>query len=197
MVEIRCHENRHDVIFFCWEWSDLDKISQIGPEWHVDCGDIWSKSKPDVDLQYGGRLGEFYGMSYCLLLPAGKFNVMITELRVTLQALQGAATGEFNAMSSQNHIYIYILHCRELPLAEFTVTILEPHATLQGAVTWRNQCHESWSCHIAGVIIPSGILKIVFRHNLFIFLFVLMQIGLWRAAAFVSSPIHLFDAEFS
>jgi len=30
-----------------------------------------------------------------------------------------------------------------LPLGEFTVVILEPHATLQlGAVTWRNQCHD-------------------------------------------------------
>jgi len=29
-----------------------------------------------------------------------------------------------------------------LPLGEFTVTIPEPHATLQGAVTWRNQCHD-------------------------------------------------------
>jgi len=25
--------------FFCWGWSDLDKISQTGAAWHVDCGD--------------------------------------------------------------------------------------------------------------------------------------------------------------
>jgi len=32
MAEI-CHlENRHDVIFFCREWSDFDKISQTGAE---------------------------------------------------------------------------------------------------------------------------------------------------------------------
>jgi len=42
-----------------------------------------------------------------------------------------------------------ISHCRVLPLAEFTVMIPEPHATLQG------------------VRIPSAILKIVFRHILF------------------------------
>ena len=77
-------------------------------------------------------------------------------------------TGEFNGMSSQSHIS----HCRVLPLGEFTVMIPQPHATLQG------------------VRIPSGILKIVFRHiSLFLFL---MQFRLWRAAAFVSSPIHLF-----
>jgi len=74
---------------------------------------IWSKSKPDVEFQYGGRLGEFHGMS------------------------------------SQSHVS----HCRVLPLGEFTVMIPEPHATLQG------------------VIIPSAILKIVFRHILFYFCF--------------------------
>ena len=66
---------------------------------------------------------------------------------------------------------IHISHCRVLPLGEFTVTIPEPHATLQ--------------C----VRIPSAILKIVFCHIL-LFLF-LMHFRLWRAAAFVSSPIHL------
>jgi len=65
---------------------------------------IWSKSKPDVEFQYGGRLGEFH------------------------------------SMSSQSHVS----HCRVLPLGEFTVMILELHATLQG------------------VIIPSAVLKIVF-----------------------------------
>ena len=40
MPEIRHLENRHDVIFFCRWWSDLDKISQTGAEWHVDCGDM-------------------------------------------------------------------------------------------------------------------------------------------------------------
>ena len=80
---------------------------------------IWSKSKPDVDFQYGGRLGEFHGMSsshshlpHCRVLPLGEFNVMIPELRVTLQ---GAATGRI-----QRHV------------------IPEPRITLQGAVTWVN-----------------------------------------------------------
>ena len=26
--------------FFCRGWSDLDKISETGAEWHVDCGDV-------------------------------------------------------------------------------------------------------------------------------------------------------------
>jgi len=90
--------------------------------------------------------------------------------------------GEFNGMSSQSRVS----HCRVLPLGEFIVTIPEPHATLQGAVTWRNQCHDRAT--LQGVRIPSGILKIVFA----IFFLFLMQFKLWRAAAFVSSPIHLF-----
>jgi len=43
----------------------------------------------------------------------------------------GGRLGEFSGMSSQSHVS----HCGVLPLGEFTVTIPEPHATLQGAVT--------------------------------------------------------------
>ena len=90
---------------------------------------MWSKSKPDVKFQYGGRLGEF------------------------------------NGMSSQSHVS----HCRVLPLGEFTVTIPQPYATLQGAVAWQNQCHDRAT--LQGIRIPSAILKIVFRHILFLFVF--------------------------
>jgi len=86
---------------------------------------MWSKSKQDVEFQYGRLLGEF------------------------------------NGTSSQSRVS----HCRVLPLNDFTVTIPEPHATLQGAVTWRNQCHDRVT--LQGVRIPSAILKIVFRHILF------------------------------
>jgi len=72
---------------------------------------------------------------------------------------------EFNGMSSQSHVS----HCRVLPLGEFTVMIPEPHATLQGAVTWRNQCHDRTT--LQGVRIPSAILTIVFRHILCYFCF--------------------------
>jgi len=70
----------------------------------------------------------------------------------------GGRLGEFNGMSSQSHVP----HCRVLPLGEFTVMIPEPHGTLQGAVTSRNQCHDRGT--LQGVRIPSTILKIVFRH---------------------------------
>jgi len=84
--------------------------------------------------------------------------------------IYGRRLGAFHGMSSQSQVS----HCRVLPLGEFTVMIPEPHATLQG------------------VIIPSAIVKIVFRHILFIFCF-LLQFRLWRADAFVSSLIHLFS----
>jgi len=77
---------------------------------------MWSKSKPDVEFQYGGCLGEFNGMSsqshlpHCRVLPSGKFNDMIPKLRVTLQ---GDATGLI-----QWHV------------------IPEPRIALQGAATW-------------------------------------------------------------
>jgi len=69
----------------------------------------------------------------------------------------GGRLGEFNCMSSQS----YVSHCRVLPLGEFTVTIPEPHATLQG------------------VRILSAILKIVSPY--FILFLFLMQFRLWRA----------------
>jgi len=76
------------------------------------------------------------------VLPPGELNVMIPELCVTLQSL---------------------------PPGEFTFVIPEPHATLQGAVTWENHCHDRAT--LQGVRIPSAILKIVFRHILFIICF--------------------------
>ena len=99
--------------------------AECGPIWikfrrlaqnDISTAMMWSKSKPDVEFQYGGRLGEFNGMSseshlpHRRVLPPGEFNVMIPELRVTLQ---GAAPGRI-----QWHV------------------IPEPLFTLQGAVTW-------------------------------------------------------------
>jgi len=94
--------------------------------------------------------------------------------------------GEFNGIS-QSHVS----HCRVLPLDEFTVMIPEPHATLQGAVTWRNQCHDRAT--LQGVRIAFAILKIVFSPYCIYFFVFIMQFRLWWSAAFVSSPIHWFD----
>jgi len=54
---------------------------------------IWSKSKPNVEFQYGERSGEFHGMSfqshlpYCRVLPLGEFTVMIPEPHAILQSV--------------------------------------------------------------------------------------------------------------
>ena len=73
----------------------------------------------------------------------------------------GGRLGEFYGMSSKSHVS----HCMVLPLGEFSLTIPEPHATLQGAVSWRDQCHDRAA--LQGVRIPSAILKIVFRYIVF------------------------------
>jgi len=117
---------------------------------------IWSKSKPDVELQYGGCLGEFNGMSsqnhlpHYRVLPPGEFNVIIPELCVTLH---GAATEQIQwHVILEPHIILQVaatwwIHCHD------------SRATLQGAVTWRIQCHDHAT--LQGVRIPSAILKIV------------------------------------
>jgi len=120
--------------FLCRVWSDLDKISVTGAEWHVDCGDI------EIETS-GGRFGKFNGMSsqshlpYCRVLPPGEFNVMIPELRVTLQ---GAATGRIQwhvIPSHVSHCHLvnsllrfqsHMPHCRVQSPGEINVMIV-PH----------------------------------------------------------------------
>jgi len=93
--------------------------------------------------------------------------------------------GEFNGMSSQSH-------CRVLPLGEFTVTIPVPHATLQGAVTWQNQCHNRATLQV--VRIPSAMLKIVFRRILF---FVFFKCSLGFDERRLSYRLRLLRLNFS
>ena len=66
---------------------------------------------------------------------------------------------------------------------------------LINSLSW-SQTHMpmSLSCHIAGC--KNSIRHIENRFSpYFIFLVFLMQFGLWRAAAFVSFPIHLFETQ--
>jgi len=113
-LKIRRLKNRHH--FFSAEvgpiWIKFRRLVQNVMSTAV----MWSKSKPDVEFQYGGRLGEFNGMSCQSHMP---------HRRVLPH-------GEFNGMSSQSHVS----YCRVLPLGKFTVMIPEPNSTLQGAATW-------------------------------------------------------------
>jgi len=126
---------------------------------------MWSNSKPDVEFQYGGRLGEFRRMSsqchllHCRVSPPGEFNVMIPELCVTLQ---GAAT--------------WWIYCRD------------SRATCHIAGCSHLAKSMPRSCHIAGC--NNSIRHIENRFSPYFFCF-LMQFGVWRAAGFVSSPINL------
>ena len=95
MAEIRHLENRHDVIFSAEGgpiWIKFRRLVLVQNDMStaVMCG-----NGNHVEFQYGGRLGEFSGMSsqshlpHCRVLPSDEFNVMIPELHVTLQ---GAGT---------------------------------------------------------------------------------------------------------
>ena len=94
MAEIRHFEKRHNVIFSAEGgpiWIKFHRLVQND----VLSAMIWSKLKPDVELQYVRCLGDFRGMSsqrrlpHCRVLPHGKFPVMIPEPHAILQ---GAAT---------------------------------------------------------------------------------------------------------
>ena len=76
MAEIRHLENRHDVIFSAEGgplWIKFRRLVQNDMSTAV----IWSKSKPDVEFQYGGRLSEFHGMSSQSHAPATLQGVII------------------------------------------------------------------------------------------------------------------------
>jgi len=86
-------ENRHDVIFFCRGWSDLDKISQTDGEWHVDCGDIVeieTRSRIPIWRTFGwiNGMSSQSHVSHCRVLPLGELTVMIPEPHATLQCVR-------------------------------------------------------------------------------------------------------------
>jgi len=158
------------MIFFCLrQWSDLVQND-------VDCGDV-------VEIGTGCRIPTWWTFGWiqwhvspeppATLQGAATWRIQCHDFRATCHIAGCCHWANLNGVSSQSDVS----HCRVLPLGEFTVTIPEPHATLQGAVTWQNQCHDHAT--LQGIRIPSAILKIVFHH---IFLF-LMQFRLWRAAA--------------
>ena len=134
MVEIRHIENRHDV-FFCRGWSNFDKISQTGAEWHVDCGDM-------VEIETRCRMPiwrTFWRIQWHVIpeppatvqvLPPGEFMTSISWSQSYVWHCRVLQRGEFNVMPSQSHVS----HCRMLPLGEFTVMIPQPHATLHGGI---------------------------------------------------------------
>jgi len=114
MAEI-CHlENRH-TSFFCCGRSNLDKISQTGTEWHVDCSDM-------VEIETRARIPiwqSFWHIQCHVIteprrvLPPGEFNVLISPT-VTCH-IAGCCHLENSMTWSQSHVS----HCRVLPPGEF------------------------------------------------------------------------------
>jgi len=148
MAEIRHLENRHDFIFFCWGWSDLDKILQIGAEWHVDCSDmvkLKTRCRIPIWRTFGRILWHVISEPPATLQGVATWRIQCHDPRATCMCHnEGAATRRI-----QWHV------------------IPEPCITLQGAATWWIHCHDSratchivgcshlaklmsWSCHIAG-----------------------------------------------
>ena len=136
------------------------KISETGAD-DMSTAVMWSKSKPDVEFQYGGRLSEFNGM-LCHIAGCCQLANSMSWSQSYVSHCRVLPPGEFIDMSFQSHVS----RCRVglLSLDEFTVMIPEPHVTLKGAVTWRHQCHDRAT--LQGVWIQYAILKIFFRHIL-------------------------------
>ena len=95
----------------------MDIISQTGAN-DMSTAVMWSKSKLDVEFQYGGRLAEFIGIIIIIIKNECHSNIIVDRLQGGMSSeppatLQGAATGRI-----QWHV------------------IPEPRITLQGAATW-------------------------------------------------------------
>jgi len=77
---------------------------------------IWPKSKPEVEFQYGGRLGEFSGMSsqihlpHCRVLPPGEFTVMIPEPHATLQDIRIQSAILKIVFHNILFIFVFLMH---------------------------------------------------------------------------------------
>ena len=154
--------------FFFWRgWSDLDKILETGAEWYVDCGDVVefeTRHKIPIWQTFGRIQWHVIQEPPAPLQGAATWRIQCHDSRATCHILKGGAT-----MQIQWHV------------------IPEPRITLQGAATWWIHCHDSRAtCHIAGC---KNIDNRFSPYSIF-FVFI-MQFRLWRAAAFVSSPIHL------
>jgi len=126
MAEIRHLENRHDVIFFCRGWSNLDKISVTGAEWHVNCGNV-----VEIETRCRILIWRTFGWIQCHVIPEPP------------AILQGAATWRIQCHDSRATCYIasaatWWIHCHDA------------RATCHIPMCSHLAKSMSWSCHIAG-----------------------------------------------
>jgi len=86
-----------------------------------------------------------------------------------------------NSMTCHPRATFHVAGWAYCHLVNSSVMIPEPHATLQSAVIWRNQCHDRAT--LQGVRIASAILKIAFRHIFYFFCF-LNAAWAWTSGGF-------------
>jgi len=167
-------------MFFCWGWSDLDKISVTGAEWPVDCCNV-----VEIAIRCRILIWRTFGRIEWHVIPeppailqcAATWRIQCHDSRATCH-ISGCCHRVYSMACHPRATY-HIVGCCHLvnSLSRF-------HSQLA-------TCHDR--AKLQGVRIPSAILKIVFR----IFYFFLMQFRLWRTAAFVSSPIHWFTYHYN
>jgi len=114
--------------FFCWGWSDFDKISQTGAEWHVDCGDM-------VKIETRCRIPILcYHIWWTKMYNTADVwaNSMACHPRATCHI-----AGCCHLANSMSWSQSYVWHCRVLPSGEFN-GICHPRATY----------HITGCCHL-------------------------------------------------
>ena len=125
MAEIRHLENRYDVIFFCWGWFDLDKISETGAKWHVDYGDM-------VKIE-----------TICRIL------IWRTFVRIPWHVIPEPPATFQSAATWRIQYHDPRATCRIAGCCHRANSVALSQS--QGAATWWIHCHDSGAtCHIAG-----------------------------------------------
>ena len=134
------------VIFFCWGWSYLDKMSQTGAEWHVDMVKLEIRCRIPIWRTFG--------------------RIPWHVIREPPAILQGAATWRIQCHDPR--ATCHIAGCCHRRIQRHVIP--EPRITLKGAAAWWIHCHDSragratyhiagcshlaksmpWSCHVAG-----------------------------------------------
>jgi len=136
MAEIRHLENRHYVIFFCWGWSDLDKISQTGAEWHVDCGDMIN-----IETRCRIPIWRTFGRIAWHVIPEPPATLIIVNLYSACMwshLKRAQHWGCCHLANSMSWFQSYVSHCRVLPPGEFNGMSSQSHYHITGCCNFVN-----------------------------------------------------------
>jgi len=110
--------------FFCWEWSDLDKISEAGGEWQVDCGDvveIKTRCRTLIWWTFGWIQWHVIPVPLATLQDAVTCRIQCHDSRATCHIM-----GCCHLVNSSSQLQSHVPHCRVLPSGEIIVMIV-PH----------------------------------------------------------------------